>query len=268
MSESDNSKTVGRCLLTAVFASYVGFANAGTSSVVSSIDGSDLLSINGSDARSINGSDARSIDGSDLLSINGSDLLSINGSDARSIDGSDARSIDGSDLLSINGSDLLSINGSDARSVNGSDARSIDRNELLALGRVDYIGDGFISVLGQTVLGSLGDFSGIDVDATVALYGSMDSSTGAFAGARIELIAPAGIDAGMPSFLQGVVDSVDAAMGRAVVNGVTVDYTALLSDGAAPQLGDEFALSGRSYRGLGLLVAEPDLRVRGGFGRK
>ena len=65
----------------------------------------------------------------------------------------------------------------------------------------------------------------------------------------------------MPSFLRGTVDAVDAALGRAVVSGMVVDYSAMLAKGRAPRVGEQLAVSGRAYRGLGLLVAEPDLEV-------
>jgi len=172
-------------------------------------------------------------------------------SSVHSINGSDRLSINGSDQLSINGSDLVSINGSDQLSINGSDS-------LLALGQVDHIGDGFLSVLGQTVIGADSDFAGISTGSTIAVFGSMDAGTGGFSNTRIVSVSPSGIDSGLPSFLRGTVDAVDAAMGRAVVSGITVDYTAMLSSGSAPSVGDRVAVSGRSYRGLGLLVAEPE----------
>jgi hypothetical protein len=59
------------------------------------------------------------------------------------------------------------------------------------------------------------------------------------------------------SYLRGVVDEVNHGAGRAVVSGVTVDYSALLSHGQAPNVGDEVAVSGRAYKELGLLVAQP-----------
>ena len=43
----------------------------------------------------------------------------------------------------------------------------------------------------------------------------------------------------------------------AVIGGMTVDYTAMLSNGRAPQIGDEIAVTGRNYRDLGLLIASP-----------
>ena len=65
----------------------------------------------------------------------------------------------------------------------------------------------------------------------------------------------------MPSYLRGTVDEVDSTLGRAVVSGMTVDYNAMLSRGEAPRVGDLIAVSGRSYRELGLLVAEPDVSL-------
>ncbi len=78
---------------------------------------------------------------------------------------------------------------------------------------------------------------------------------------RIVPVSPTGVDSGMPSFLRGTVDEVDASLGRAVVSGMLVDYNALLSRGPAPRVGDQVAVSGRAYSGLGLLVAEPDIRL-------
>ncbi len=178
-----------------------------------------------------------------------SSISSITGSDALSITGSDALSITGSDALSITGSDALSITGSDALSITGSDA------ELLVLGAIGYVGDGFISVLGQTVFGDLG---GLGTGMTVAVYGSIDTDTGGILDAQVFSVSAR---FGGASYLRGIVDEVDLAGGFAVVSGMTVDYTALLSNGSAPQVGDEFAVTGRSYGGASLLVADPLLSL-------
>ncbi|MEX0708846.1 MAG: hypothetical protein WD078_12850, partial [Woeseia sp.] len=132
---------------------------------------------------------------------------------------------------------------------------------LVALGRVEARGDGFISVLGQTVFGTEGDFAGISAGATIAVYGSLDTVTGGFVDTRVVPVSPTSIDSGMPSFLLGTVDEVNPGLGRAVVSGVNVDYSALLSSGAAPGVGDLIAVTGRSYRDLGLLVADPQLSL-------
>ncbi|MGI9203176.1 MAG: hypothetical protein ACR2Q3_04165, partial [Woeseiaceae bacterium] len=181
----------------------------------------------------------------------GSDGRSINGSDGRSINGSDGRSINGSDGRSINGSDGRSINGSDGRSINGSDGR------LLLVGQVNYVGEDFVSVLGQTVFMDRAIVRGIRIGASVAVYGSIDIDTGSIAGASV--LARSSV--GGVSYLTGVVDSVDTVKGTAVVSGMNVDYTSLLSTGSAPGVGDMVAVTGREYKGAGLLVADPQLRV-------
>jgi hypothetical protein len=57
------------------------------------------------------------------------------------------------------------------------------------------------------------------------------------------------------SYLYGIVDSVDLDLGLAVLSGVTVDYTALLSNGVAPGIGQRMGVRGQYYPKLGLLVA-------------
>jgi hypothetical protein len=57
------------------------------------------------------------------------------------------------------------------------------------------------------------------------------------------------------------VDSVDYAKGLAVVSGMTVDYNALLSSGAAPSVGDMVSITGRDYAGMSVLVADPQLSL-------
>jgi hypothetical protein len=64
------------------------------------------------------------------------------------------------------------------------------------------------------------------------------------------------VAAGDRSFLRGSVDEVNSMLGRAVISGVSVDYNALLSNGSAPQVGDVVSVTGRAYRGIGILVAE------------
>ena len=63
------------------------------------------------------------------------------------------------------------------------------------------------------------------------------------------------------SYLRGVVDYVNPAVGVAVVSGMVVDYSDLLSNSSAPRVGDEIGVVGRSYGSLGLLVADPLLRL-------
>jgi len=51
------------------------------------------------------------------------------------------------------------------------------------------------------------------------------------------------------------VDEVNLAIGTAVVSGVTVDYTGLLGNGIAPNVGQTISVSGYVYGGVGLIAA-------------
>ena len=216
------------------------------------IDGTDLFAIDGTDVYAIDGTDARAIDGTDARAIDGTDARAIDGTDARAIDGTDARAIDGTDARAIDGTDARAIDGTDARAIDGTDARAIDGTDLLVVGRVDFVDADFISVLGQTVLGVDAKRQAIGFGTPVAVYGSIDRDTGGIVNASVVRVA-----GGDLSYLRGVVDEVNRATGRAVVSGVTVDYNALLSNGQAPNVGDEVAVTGRAYKELGLLVAQP-----------
>jgi hypothetical protein len=104
--------------------------------------------------------------------------------------------------------------------------------------------------MGQTVFG--GTAKSVGLGDIVAVYGSIDRDTGGIVNASVVPVAGSDL-----SYLRGVVDEVNSATGRAVVSGVTVDYSALLSHGHAPNVGDEVAVTGRAYTELGLLVAQP-----------
>jgi hypothetical protein len=123
--------------------------------------------------------------------------------------------------------------------------------ELLVVGNVDAVSGDFLSVLGQSVFG-ITDLRGLSLGTHVAVYGSIDRDTGGIVNASVVPVAGSDL-----SYLRGVVDEVNAAAGRAVISGVTVDYNALLSNGRAPNVGDEVAVTGRAYKELGLLVAQP-----------
>jgi hypothetical protein len=122
---------------------------------------------------------------------------------------------------------------------------------LLALGAITYVGDTFISVLGQT---AFVDVDGLGTGITVAVYGSIDADTGGILDAQVFAVSAS---FGGASYLRGIVDEVDLAGGFAVVSGMTVDYSALLSNGSAPEMGDEVSVTGWSYGDASLLVADP-----------
>jgi hypothetical protein len=94
----------------------------------------------------------------------------------------------------------------------------------------------------------------------VAVFGEIDGDTGGIVGASILDAGNAGFSP-ETAYLTGFVDSVDYLNGIAMVSGMAVDYTALLSDGAAPGVGDMVSIAGRDYGDRGLLVADPQLRL-------
>ncbi|MGH8192851.1 MAG: hypothetical protein ACREQ8_00400, partial [Woeseiaceae bacterium] len=213
--------------------------------------GTDAQAITGTDAFAITGTDAQAITGTDVRAITGTDAQAITGTDAFAITGTDAQAITGTDAFAITGTDAQAITGTDVHAITGTDAQAITGTEaaLLVVGRVEFNGRDFISVLGQTVFGA--DLRSFGVGDNVAVFGSIDRNTGGIVNARV---VPA---TGELSYLRGIVDQVDYAMGRAIVSGVNVDYNALLANGRAPSVGDEVAITGRAYRSLGLLVAQP-----------
>ena len=116
------------------------------------------------------------------------------------IGSSQTQVINGSDARVINGSDVRVINGSDARVLNGSDRR------LMLVGRVNFVGDDFVSVLGQTVFVDRANLGGISVGSAVAVYGSIDIDSGGIRNASVESMRSAARNA---SYISRVVDSVD-----------------------------------------------------------
>ncbi|HLT90818.1 MAG TPA: hypothetical protein VKZ85_07730, partial [Woeseiaceae bacterium] len=215
-------------------------SNSITGTGAESITGTGSRSITGTGINSITGTGAQSITGTGIYSITGTGVDSITGTGSNSITGTGADSITGTGSRSITGTGIHSITGTGAQSITGTGA------DLLVLGPVEHVADGFISVLGQTVFG----VGGQNVGDVVAVFGSIDHETGGIVNARV---VPARSEL---SYLRGIVDAVDRSTGRAVVSGVTVDYTALLANGRMPAIGDEVAVSGRAYSGLGLLVAQ------------
>ena len=118
----------------------------------------------------------------------------------------------------------------------------------------------FVSVLGQTIFVDDGMYAGIREGSTVAVYGSIDFDTGGIVGASLVDAAAAGFAPGA-SYLTGFVDSIDYSKGMAMVSGMAVDYTAWLSSGSAPSVGDMISVTGRDYASMNVLIADPSLQL-------
>lgn len=249
-----NLSTRNRAVAAALRAVSIGSLVALSAVAQAAIDGTDLKAIDGTDAQAITAGGAESITGTGLRSITGTGIYSITGTGAASITGTGLDSITGTGLDSITGTGLESITGTGSRAIDGTDAQAITAGgaELLVVGPVNVRQDGFMAVLGQSVFGAPSAFAGFRPGDTVAVYGDLDPVTGGIVNATVARATNYGW-----SYLRGIVDAVDPATGRAVVSGVTVDYTALLANGVAPSVGDEVAVSGYAFNDANLLVAQP-----------
>ena len=150
-------------------------------------------------------------------------------------------------------------------------------DSLLVIGPVESVNSAHTSavVLGQKVL--IGAHDSVTVGNTVAVYGEVlgDGSLNA-----TKVVAEGTYVAGATSvYMVGTVQKVQASIGRAVVSGITVDLTPLMSEGAVtPAVGSTVEISGTQPVNSGLLVAAGitgsgkagpvEIDVLAGFGRK
>ncbi len=163
----------------------------------------------------------------------------------------------GSRAITSGGSRAITSGGSRAITSGGSRAITSGGSRLLVYGRIEVLGSDFVSVLGQTVFLGADDVNRFSIGASVAVYGSINLETSSIVDATVIDAGQAGFSPSSLSYLTGIVDAVDYENGRAIVSGLMVDYSALLSLGVAPSVGDQVAVSGRHYSDLGMLVAEP-----------
>ena len=108
-------------------------------------------------------------------------------------------------------------------------------------------------VLGQKVL--IGAEASVAVGNTVAVYGEVLGDGGLNATKLV--VEGAYVPGATPVFVSGTVQQVQPSIGRAVVSGITVDLTALMSTGAVtPAVGSKVEISGTQPVNSGLLVAD------------
>ena len=207
------------------------------------VAGQSYAGISGSGSQGISGSGSQGISGSGSQGISGSGSQGISGSGSQGISGSGSHGISGSGSQGISGSGSQGISGSGSQGISGS-------GDLVVIGVIEFHDGNFASILGQSVFSSSLGSSRFSVGDTVAVYGSIDKATGGIVDSVV-----VGVQPGLQlSFLTGMVDQVNHSMGTAVVSGVTVDYTALLSRGAAPKVGEMMSVSGRVYGGRGMVA--------------
>ena len=126
---------------------------------------------------------------------------------------------------------------------------------LLVVGPVESVNSAHTMavVLGQKVL--LGTNSSVTVGSTVAVYGEV-LGDGSLNGTKLE-VEGAYVPGATPVYVSGTVQKVQPSIGRAVVSGITVDLTAIMSSGAmTPAVGSTVEISGTQPVNNGLLVAD------------
>jgi hypothetical protein len=127
-------------------------------------------------------------------------------------------------------------------------------SELLLIGPVEAVNTTQTRavVLGQKI--SIAPSYGIAVGDTVAVYGT-ESADGTIQATKVQ--AQGMYVAGATTvFLEGVVQKVQPAIGHVVVNGLTVDLTPAMAQGAAvPAVGSQFQILGTQPVGRGTVVA-------------
>ena len=194
-----------------------------------------------------------------------SSAFGITGTDVLGITGTDVLGITGTDVLGITGTDVLGITGTDVFGITGTDVMGITGTDLLAVGIATAIDTNVLSVLGQTVWIGPGLAAQDFIGKPVAVFGQIDFDSGSFVNTSVVALGGADLAGTYPSYLRGMVDSVDLKLGIAVVSGISVDYTALLANGIAPSVGSEVAVSGYAYGGQTTLVADPSVKFNLGL---
>ena len=126
---------------------------------------------------------------------------------------------------------------------------------LLVVGPVESVNSAHTTaiVLGQKVL--LGANSSVTVGSTVAVYGKV-LGDGSLSVAKL-VVEGDYVAGATPVLVSGTVQKVQPSIGRAVVSGITVDLTALMSRGSVtPAVGSTVQISGTQPVNGGVLVAD------------
>ena len=125
---------------------------------------------------------------------------------------------------------------------------------LLLIGPVESVNSAHTaaSVLGQKVL--IGASDQLTVGDTVAVYGQ-SLSDGSLKAAKV-VSEGAYVPGATPIFVDGTVQRIQPSVGRATVNGLNVDLTALMAHGAvSPTVGSKLQITGTQPVNNGLVVA-------------
>jgi Domain of unknown function (DUF5666) len=126
---------------------------------------------------------------------------------------------------------------------------------LLVVGPVESVNSAHTMavVLGQKVLINAHD--SVTVGSTVAVYGA-ELGDGSLNATKV-VEEGAYVAGATPVFVSGTVQKVQPSIGRAVVSGISVDLTPLMSQGSVtPAVGSKVEISGTQPVNNGLLVAD------------
>ena len=138
--------------------------------------------------------------------------------------------------------------------VAASGANAGSARELLFSAPVQQLDRGadIVTVLGQRFQAPTAQ---LDVGEVVEVYGTLKKD-GSVANAIVEGTGAFGAN-GDPVFVKGVVTDTDAILGHATIDGLTVDYTAVLSNPnfVAPTVGETLAFAGSQPAQQNILVA-------------
>jgi hypothetical protein len=151
-------------------------------------------------------------------------------------------------LLAAAASTSFAGSGASVNGITGSGA------QLLVVGPVEAtsVADESATILGQRVRTAIADQ--LTVGNTVAVFGTMRAD-GSIAASAIQSRGPY-VPGATSIFLFGTVQRVEPSVGRAVINGVTVDLTPLMSYGMlSPVVGSKAAVSGTQPAIGGRLLA-------------
>ena len=128
------------------------------------------------------------------------------------------------------------------------------RATLLLIGPVESVNSAHTAadVLGQKVL--IGASDQLTVGDTVAVYGQ-SLSDGSLSATKV-VSEGTYVPGATPIYVEGTVQKVQPSIGRATINGLNVDLTALMAHGAvSPTVGSKLQITGTQPVNNGLVVA-------------
>jgi hypothetical protein len=132
--------------------------------------------------------------------------------------------------------------------------RSIAASELLISGPVDSVdaSSNVVTILGHQVHAA--NSSAVGIGSLVNVYGSIGKG-GAISGAVLKDLAKIGSGSDQ-LYIKGHVTGLSAGIGRFVIGGAVVDYTALLSNSKfrVPMLGDTVVVTGTQPTARGVIL--------------